>query len=74
MLPSSRSGKKDARSTPWVLQLAFKVGLNYPDCFESFSPLTEGVITTRSNRMKFTLGLNGGTSITLNTSFFGFVT
>ena len=32
---------------------------NSPDCFESFSPLnTEGVITTRSNLMKFRLAFS----------------
>ena len=36
------------------------IACNSSDCFESFSPLnnvvTEGAITTRSNRMKFRLG------------------
>ena len=37
----------------------YELAWNSSDCFESFSPLnnvvTEGVITTRSNRMKFRL-------------------
>ena len=65
--------KKGCQIHPLGPAICFKGGSELSwissDCFESFSPLTEGVITTRSNRMKFRLGLNVGTSITLNTYF-----
>ena len=42
-------------SGSWCMFLLSVLAWNSSDCLESFSPLTEGVITTRRNRMKFRL-------------------
>ena len=53
---------------PWNTNTQNELAWNSSDCFESFSPLnnvvTEGVITPRSNRMKFRLKMDRNPPIT----------